>query len=364
MWDHFYGATGTPTTPRVWKPSRCTLRSRAPPARCASGRWSTAIGYRHPAVLAKAITTIDQLSGGRADMGIGAGWAQVEYDAYGIPFPEVKTRMDQLEEGIQCLRGLLHDDVTNFAGRALHAHRGAQRTTAGAGQAADLDRRRRREAHAEDRRQYADGWNVPFIAPDAFAHKNAVLDEHCAAPAATRTRSSGPSTCGLAYTEESLQQQFGAISEFVRPGVLTGSDDEIMDTHRASTSTPGADQVNIALARPVRPRPRSTLQRHARPGSSVSAVNHARARTRTRQPDRRSHRLHRRARVPDGHRSLDRDPLAPHDASSSPLRRRGRTGVDLPLRVDDPHHRLPGMGQVRRRRGVGDGADAGASAAV
>jgi alkanesulfonate monooxygenase SsuD/methylene tetrahydromethanopterin reductase-like flavin-dependent oxidoreductase (luciferase family) len=74
------------------------------------------VGYRHPAVLAKAITAIDLLSGGRADMGIGAGWAKVEYDAYGIEFPGVKTRMDQLEEGIQCLRGLLHGDVTSFAG--------------------------------------------------------------------------------------------------------------------------------------------------------------------------------------------------------------------------------------------------------
>src|SRR6186997_137598 len=82
--------------------------------RCGSLVYS--VGYRHPAVLAKAITAIDHLSGGRADMGIGAGWAVVEYDAYGIPYPDVKTRMDQLEEGIQVLRGLLHNEETSFAG--------------------------------------------------------------------------------------------------------------------------------------------------------------------------------------------------------------------------------------------------------
>ena len=66
--------------------------------------------------MAKAITTIDQLSGGRAHMGIGAGWAKVEYDAYGIPFPEPKVRLDQLEEGIQVLRGMLLRTPPNAGG--------------------------------------------------------------------------------------------------------------------------------------------------------------------------------------------------------------------------------------------------------
>src|SRR6186997_1837259 len=83
--------------------------------RCGSLVYS--IGYRHPAVLAKAITAIDLLSGGRAEMGIGAGWAKVEYDAYGIDFPGPGVRLDQLEEGVQCLRSLLHDDVSDFDGK-------------------------------------------------------------------------------------------------------------------------------------------------------------------------------------------------------------------------------------------------------
>ena len=58
--------------------------------RCGSLVYS--IGYRHPAVLAKMITAIDHLSGGRADLGLGAGWALVEYSAYGIPFPPVGRR--------------------------------------------------------------------------------------------------------------------------------------------------------------------------------------------------------------------------------------------------------------------------------
>jgi alkanesulfonate monooxygenase SsuD/methylene tetrahydromethanopterin reductase-like flavin-dependent oxidoreductase (luciferase family) len=67
--------------------------------------------------------------------------------------------------------------------------------------------------------------------------------------AATRRRSSGPSTWGSPTTEESLQQQFGAISDLVRPGVLTGSDDEIM-ARIGEYVAAGADQVNIALRAP------------------------------------------------------------------------------------------------------------------
>src|SRR5215207_6773914 len=117
VWDHFYGATGKPDDAACLEAVavHAALACSTTKVRCGSLVYS--IGYRHPAVLAKAITAIDQLSGGRADMGIGAGWAVVEYKAYGIPFPEIKIRMDQTEEGIQVLRGLLHDDVTSFEGK-------------------------------------------------------------------------------------------------------------------------------------------------------------------------------------------------------------------------------------------------------
>ena len=151
-------------------------------------------------------------------MGIGAGWAKVEYDAYGIEFPDVKTRMDQLEEGIQCLRGLLHDDVTTFEGthfqltEARNEPRPLQEKLpiwiGGGG-----EKRTLRIAA-----QYADGWNVPFIDPETFARKNRVLDEHCAAVGRDPKDIKRAINTGLAWTEESLQQQFGAISDFVRPG--------------------------------------------------------------------------------------------------------------------------------------------------
>jgi alkanesulfonate monooxygenase SsuD/methylene tetrahydromethanopterin reductase-like flavin-dependent oxidoreductase (luciferase family) len=218
------------------------------------------VGYRHPAVLAKAITAIDQLSGGRADMGIGAGWAKVEYDAYGIPFPEIKVRMDQLEEGIQCLRGLLHDDVTTFEGQyfnltgARNEPRPVQSKLpiwiGGGGEKRTL----------KIAAKYADGWNVPFIAPDAFAHKSEVLDQHCATVGRDPSEITRAVNLGLAYSEESLVQQFGALAPMVKPGVLSGSDDEIVDRIGQYVEA-GADQVNIALRAPFQLEP---LERFAR----------------------------------------------------------------------------------------------------
>ena len=88
VWDHFYAATlgeGAQCLEAVAMHAALALETSK--VRCGCLVYS--VGYRHPAVLANAITAIDHLSGGRADIGIGAGWSQVEYDAYGIPFPPV-----------------------------------------------------------------------------------------------------------------------------------------------------------------------------------------------------------------------------------------------------------------------------------
>ena len=122
------------------------------------------VGYRHPAVLANAIATIDHLSGGRADIGLGAGWSEIEYLAYGIPFPRVRVLLDQLEEAIQCVRGLLLRSGHQLQGRAVrYARRGGCESEARATCFADLDRWSRREAHVRIAAEWADGWNLPFV---------------------------------------------------------------------------------------------------------------------------------------------------------------------------------------------------------
>ncbi len=249
VWDHFYGATGQPDDAACLEAVALHAALACETERVRCGALVYSIGYRHPAVLAKAITAIDLISGGRAAMGIGAGWAEVEYAAYGIPFPSVGTRMDQLEEGIACLRGLLHQDVTDFDGKwfkltnARNEPRPVQAKlpiwVGGGGEQRTL----------RIAAQYADGWNVPFVSPEEFAHKREVLHRHCA----DVDRDPGEILCavnvGLAWTEESLLGQFGAIADRVRPGVLSGSFDEVVDRIGKYVEA-GADQVNLALRAP------------------------------------------------------------------------------------------------------------------
>jgi probable F420-dependent oxidoreductase len=73
--------------------------------------------YRHPVVTAKEMATLDVLSGGRLELGIGAGWMASDYDQSGIPMDEAAIRIDRLEEGLAVLRGLFAPGAFDFAGK-------------------------------------------------------------------------------------------------------------------------------------------------------------------------------------------------------------------------------------------------------
>ena len=154
-----------------------------------------------------------------------------------------------LFRSIQCVRGLLHDDVTSFSGEwfsmkeARNEPRPVQKKlpiwVGGGGEKRTLNIAAR----------FADGWNVPFIAPEAFAHKSAVLTEHCVRVGRDPKAVMRTVNVGIAWTEESLRAQFGALADGVRPGVLTGSDEQVIDRIGQYVAA-GADQINLALRAP------------------------------------------------------------------------------------------------------------------
>lgn len=72
--------------------------------------------FRHPSNLAKLVTTADQISGGRVDLGLGAGWHEREHEAYGFPFPPTRVRMDILEEQLQVVLGNWQQEPFSFEG--------------------------------------------------------------------------------------------------------------------------------------------------------------------------------------------------------------------------------------------------------
>jgi alkanesulfonate monooxygenase SsuD/methylene tetrahydromethanopterin reductase-like flavin-dependent oxidoreductase (luciferase family) len=138
-------------------------------------------GYRHPAVLAKIATTVDQVSGGRLDMGLGAGWFELEYNMYGIPFPPPAQRIRQLDEACEVLKLLWTRELASFEGthytlkEARHEPKPVQKphpplTIGGGGEKLTLRVVAR----------HASIYNGPGDSPDLIQHKNSVLDAHCA----------------------------------------------------------------------------------------------------------------------------------------------------------------------------------------
>lgn len=91
------------------------------------------VTFREPAVLAKAAVTVDRISGGRVELGIGAGWWEEEHRTHGFPFPPVGERFERLEEQLEIVHRLLTEDVVTFEGRhyrlegAPFAPKGVQR---------------------------------------------------------------------------------------------------------------------------------------------------------------------------------------------------------------------------------------------
>jgi probable F420-dependent oxidoreductase len=78
------------------------------------------VDYRHPVLLAKEMATIDRLSDGRVEIGLGAGWLGAEYESIGIPFDPAGTRIERLGETITLLKQLFGDDEVDFAGEHFH----------------------------------------------------------------------------------------------------------------------------------------------------------------------------------------------------------------------------------------------------
>jgi alkanesulfonate monooxygenase SsuD/methylene tetrahydromethanopterin reductase-like flavin-dependent oxidoreductase (luciferase family) len=74
------------------------------------------ITFRHPAVIAKTAATIDQMSGGRLDLGVGTGWMELEHDVYGMPFPDWSERFERLSEALPYLRAAFEQDHASYAG--------------------------------------------------------------------------------------------------------------------------------------------------------------------------------------------------------------------------------------------------------
>jgi len=178
--DHFYPLLEPTTGPcmEAW----VTLSALAQATqRIRVGCMVNGTPYRHPAVLANMAASLDIVSGGRLDLGLGAGWHQAECDAYGIELLPMKQRMDRFEEYVSVVISLLENESTSHEGRYFQLRnarcepKGPQRphppiVIGGQGEKRTLRVVARFSSH----------WNLPFATPEIFVAKNDVLLKHCA----------------------------------------------------------------------------------------------------------------------------------------------------------------------------------------
>ena len=151
----------TSATPRCSCPTTSATSWRPLPAMMAAADATTELqvgalvfdnDYKHPVVLAKELATIDVLSGGRVEVGLGAGWMNTDYEQSGIPMDPPGVRVDRMEEGIAVLKGCFGRRPVQLQGRALHDHRLRRPAQAGAVAHRPILIGGGREAGAVDRR--------------------------------------------------------------------------------------------------------------------------------------------------------------------------------------------------------------------
>ncbi|MCJ1699072.1 LLM class F420-dependent oxidoreductase [Rathayibacter festucae] len=185
------------------------------------GQMCTCMSYRNPAHLAKIATTVDIVSGGRVEMGIGGGWYEHEWRAYGYGFPPIAERLGRLDEGVQIMRQAWTEGVSTLDGRYYQVDGAVNRPlplqdggiplwVAGGGEKVTL----------RIAAQYAQYTNFAG-APEAFEHKSAVLRGHCerlGTDYAAITRSSNYNVM-IAETEAEVEKGLQRLEERVTPAL-------------------------------------------------------------------------------------------------------------------------------------------------
>ncbi len=179
IWDHFYDDPSVDGSGSCFEAVSTITALALETTKVRVGALAFCVGYRHPAVLAKAAASIDHFSNGRFELGLGAGWLKREYGAFGLPFPSASVRLDMLEEAAQIIKSMFANRITTFEGTYFKVEgafcepkpqqKDPRLWVCGGGERRTLQIAAR----------YADGWNVPYISPQLFRHKNGVLDCWC-----------------------------------------------------------------------------------------------------------------------------------------------------------------------------------------
>ena len=256
VWDHFYSnpMAGQQRNP-CFEGVAAMAALAATTTRVRVGCLMFCVLFRNPGLLAKSAATIDHLSNGRAELGLGAGWFEEEFREFGYGWPPVKERMDQLEEGVQIVKSLLHTGSASFKGRYYDVP-GAQ--------CAPLPMQKKLRIWIGGRgerrtpriaAQYADGFNLPYVSPAVFKQRQQEVDGHLGKfkrdpKEIERTVNVHFMMAASPAMQALMQQRYDRLAEPQRGGALRGSPQQVVDQIKEYEAA-GAQGLNIAFRPPV-----------------------------------------------------------------------------------------------------------------
>ena len=232
--DHFTNASGPDIESLECWTSLTWLASHS--KKLEFGPLVSPLSFRHPAMLARFASAVDDLSGGRLRLGVGAGWQEREHQHFSFDLLDVKGRMDRLEEGLEIITGLLRSDVPlTFEGKYYQLQEavllprpgrpgGPPIVIGGNGPKRTLPLVAR----------FADEWNAIFLTPDAFREKSVALDdllrqEGRVPSDVRRTMMTG---CVFASSQndlkERLEKRNRRLTDLQALGVIAGTGDDVV----------------------------------------------------------------------------------------------------------------------------------------
>ena len=179
LFDHFH-TVPQPTQEPTFECWTSTAALARDTSRIRIGQMVTCNGYRNPALLAKMASTVDVLSHGRLDFGIGAGWYEHEYNAYGFDFPDGPTRLRYLRDALRIIHAMWSEEEATVEGKYLQVHgainqpKGVQKPhipllIGGGGEKVTL----------KLVAQYADACNIQHLDNEGIARKLSIIKQHC-----------------------------------------------------------------------------------------------------------------------------------------------------------------------------------------
>lgn len=255
VWDHLYEAPYEGGTQPHFEAIALLGAIAADTVNARLGCLVFCAPYRNIGLFAKSLVTIDHLSNGRFEAGIGSGWYDEEAAAYGLNFPPQGVRLDLLEEYVDVIKAWIRGERVTHHGE----HVDVTDATLIPGPAGRLPiwiggvgrKRTLKLAGAE-----ADGWNAAYVSPAEFRELNGVLDEWCIAagrdPSAVERSVNlmfNLSDDDMATAQVKLEEQWGDRADRVRQGALMGRPEDVMD-QVAPYIDAGAELVNIVIRPP------------------------------------------------------------------------------------------------------------------